>query len=212
MYDERYYRHREATRDFLIEAKLLYGMLRPREDSRILEVGCGGGAFLAFLEGMGHRPTGVDILEEAITAAKKTVARSEVIEATANRLPFPDGSYDRVVSQHLVEHIEDLPEALREWERVLEPGGIMAMCTPNRLYPCPSLFYDPSHVHLYSPDELQKVVREAGLAVDECMTVFPHLWKGKISVWIGVPLYRPFSRMSPFRQRGRSLLLSASVT
>lgn len=208
-YDERYYRSREATRDFAVEAELLYGLLRPGPDSRILEVGCGGGAFLAFLEGKGHRPTGVDVLEEALEAARRIAPRSEVLAADAASLPFADAAFDRLVTQHLVEHLDDFSSALAEWRRVLAPGGVMAICTPNRLYPCPSLFDDPGHVHVYGPEELRRAVEDAGFEVSDCLTVFPHLWKGKISVWIGVPLYRPFMRLPRFRERGRSLLLSA---
>ena len=212
MYDEGYYRARESTRDFTIEAKLLYEMLHPSPDSRILEVGCGGGAFLAFLEDKGHRATGVDVLEEAIEAARKVAGKSEVMMADAAELPFADASFDCLVSQHLVEHIEDLPGALAEWRRVLNGGGMMAVCTPNNLYPCPSLFNDPSHVHIYDPDELSRVVEEAGFEVEVCRTIFPHLLKGKISVKLGVPLYKVFRPLPPFRERGRTLLLSARKT
>lgn len=209
MYDERYYRRREATRDFLIEAKLLYGLLRPEPHSRILEVGCGGGALLSFLEAKGHEVTGVDVLEDAVKVSRGMVTRGEVLQADAGSLPFPDASFDRLVTQHLVEHLEDIARTLKEWRRVLIPGGVMAICTPNRLYPCPSLFDDPSHVHIYDPDELREVVGEAGFKVENCLTVFPHLWKGKISVLLGVPLYRQFLRLPSFRMAGRSLLLSA---
>lgn len=209
MYDEGYYRHRESTRDFLIEAKLLYDMLHPQTDSRILEVGCGGGALLAFLESKGHSPTGVDTLEEAIGAAGKTARKSRILMADAGDLPFPDGSFDRLISQHLVEHLEDLHGALKEWGRVLKTGGVLAICTPNRLYPCPSLFHDPGHAHIYDPMELREVVQEAGYRVENCRTVFPHLYRGKVSVKVGVPLYRLFAPLPPFKNTGRSLLLSA---
>lgn len=212
MYDEGYYRSRESTRDFLIEAALLYEMLRPPSDSRILEVGCGGGGFLAYLESKGHRPFGVDLLQEAVEAARSLAANSEILQADAYSLPFEDESFDCLVSQHLIEHLEDLPRALAEWRRVLRPGGNLAICTPNSRYPCPSLFYDPSHVHIYALEELKRAVCSAGFAIREGRTVFPHLWKGKISVKAGVPLYWLFEPLPLFRERGRTLLLAASKT
>ncbi len=209
MYDEGYYRYRESTRDFDIEAGLLYGMLRPAPGSRILEVGCGGGAFLSFLEGKGHTAVGVDILGEAVRLAAQAAPGSRVLEADAAELPFEDGAFDRLVSHHLVEHLEDLEGALREWRRVLVPGAVMAICTPNRLYPSPRIFDDPSHVHIYDRIELEGAVDEAGFHVEGSLTVFPHLWRDRISVEVGVPLYRAFSRLPYYRDRGRSLLLSA---
>ncbi|MBN2026828.1 MAG: class I SAM-dependent methyltransferase [Actinobacteria bacterium] len=209
MYNEGYYRYRESTRDFLIEARSLYSMLAPRPDSRVLEVGCGGGALLSFLEARGHNAVGVDILEEAVRLASQAAPSSRVIQCDAGELPFDSGSFDRLLSHHLVEHLDDLPGALEEWHRVLAPGSVMAICTPNRLYPSPRIFDDPSHVHVYDRRELAAVVEEAGFRVEDSLTVFPHLWRDRISVAVGVPLYRAFTRLPGFRDRGRSLLLSA---
>ena len=212
MYSEGYYRGRESSRSFVTEGKLLYEMLHPIPNSRILEVGCGGGAFLAFLESKGHVTTGVDVLEEAINAARKVATRSDILFADAGDLPFPDSSFDCLISQHLVEHLEDLTGVLAEWRRVLDDGGVMAMCTPNSRYPRPSFFHDPNHVHIYDSEELREVVSRAGFRVENCRTVFPHLLKGGISARVGVPLYRVFETLPPFRDRGRSLLLSAYKT
>jgi SAM-dependent methyltransferase len=209
LYSKGYYRYRESTLDFKIEARLLFGMLRPQPGSRILEVGCGGGALLSYLEGKGYAATGVDILEEAVNLASNTTNSCEILRAEAGDLPFEDGSFDRLVSQHLIEHLDDFPAVLAEWRRILAEGGVIAMCTPNRSYPCPVLFEDPSHVHIYEPGELRETVSGAGFQVERCMTVFPHLYKGKISIALGVPLYRFFKHVPSFRRRGRSLLLSA---
>lgn len=210
MYDEGYYRYRESTLDFRIEAKLLYDMLEPESDSRILEVGCGGGALLSFLRERGHEATGVDISGEAVAMAARAAPGCRVLEADAARLPFPDSSFDRLVGHHLVEHMENLAESLGEWRRVLAPGGRMAQCTPNRLYPSPRIFDDPGHVRIYECAELRDALREAGFEVERCRTVFPHLWKDRLSVAVGVPMYALFSRLPRYRDRGRSLLISAS--
>lgn len=209
MYDEQYYRSRENTRDFHIEARLLYELLDVRPGSRVLEVGCGGGAFLAFLEGLGHPAVGIDILEDAVAAARKSVSSSRVLQADAGRLPFEDSSFDRLVTHHLVEHLSDLPSALADWGRVLAPGGVIAICTPNRMYENPLIFDDPEHVHIYDRRELAKAVERAGFRVERCFTVFPGLGSGGLSIRAGVPLYRLFYRLPYFRDRGRSILLSA---
>ncbi len=212
LYDEGYYHHRESTRDFDIESALLYAMLAPEPASRILEIGCGGGALLSFLEDRGHGAVGVDILEEAVRLAALAAPSSTVIRCDAGDLPFADASFDRLVAHHLVEHLGDLAGALAEWRRVLRPGAVMALCTPNRLYPSPRIFDDPGHVRIYGRHELAAAVEGAGFQVCEAMTVFPHLARDRISVSLGVPLHRLFSRLPHYRDRGRSLLLSARRT
>jgi SAM-dependent methyltransferase len=212
LYDEGYYRNREQTRDFRVEADRLVGLLRLEPDSRVLEVGCGGGAFLSRLEKEGSRATGVDLLEDAVEAARKMVASSRVLVADTMALPFENSSFDRLASHHLVEHLDDLPAALSEWRRVLAPGGLIAICTPNRLYPDPDIFRDPEHRHIYDLDELKLAVEAAGFTVVESMTIFPSLWRNRISLTIGVPLYPLFSHLPYYRGRGRSILLSASKT
>jgi SAM-dependent methyltransferase len=209
LYDEEYYRYRESTRDFLIEAELLYSLLQPDARSRILEVGCGGGALLAFLAEKGHEAVGLDISEEAVSLAIRAAPICRVVRADAGVLPFEDSSFDRLLSHHLVEHLDDLPAALEDWRRVLAPGGIVAACTPNRLYPSPHVFEDPGHIHIYDGDELARMAEEAGFRVQRCFTVFPHLVKDRISIKVGVPAWRAFYRLPYFKQRGRSLLLSA---
>lgn len=211
MYDEGYYLYRESTRDFRIEAGLLFRLLSPRPGHRVLEVGCGGGALLAFLESRGFSAVGVDISDEAVRLAARAAPRSRVVRADASELPFEDASFERLVSHHLVEHLPDLPAALVEWKRVLAPGGRMAICTPNRLYPSPRIFDDPSHLRVYDRRELEEAVAGAGFEVKESFTIFPHLGKDRISVYLGVPLYRLFVSLPYFRERGRSIMLSATA-
>ncbi len=209
MYDEGYYRYREQTRDFRVESDILMRLLRLKPGCRVLEVGCGGGAFLSRLKEAGCDAVGVDFLEEAVAATRELVEQAAVFQADAARLPFEDSTFDRVVAHHLVEHLPDLPGALGEWKRVLTPGGTIVICTPNRLYPSPRIFDDPSHLHIYDRAELCYTVERAGFSVARSMTVFPGLSKDRISVAVGVPLYRLFRPLPYFKNRGRSILLSA---
>lgn len=209
LYDEGYYRYRESTRDFSIEAGLVLRMLEAAPGARVLEVGCGGGALLAFMRERGLDPTGSDLLGEAVRLAREAAPGCEVLEADAAALPFPDASYDRLVSHHLVEHLADAGSALAEWRRVLAPGGVMVICTPNRRYASPRIFEDPSHLHVFERRELVEEVEKAGFRVEESLTVFPHLWRDRISVKVGVPLWRLFYRLPRFKERGRTLLVKA---
>jgi ubiquinone/menaquinone biosynthesis C-methylase UbiE len=92
-----------------------------------LDAGCGTG-FLSFeLTARGHHVTGVDFAPAMIAEArKKAAARSVSIrfeEADAERLPFPAGSFDLVISRHVLWTLPHPEAAIDEWSRVLRPGG-----------------------------------------------------------------------------------------
>lgn len=93
----------------------------------VLDVGCGPGIFSLVLARMGCRVTGADLtpamLEEARANAAKLGLSADFVEADAARLPFPDGTFDAVVSRWLVWNLPDPALAYKEWLRVLKPGG-----------------------------------------------------------------------------------------
>lgn len=87
---------------------------------RILEIGAGTGLNLP------HYPPGADLVltEPDPHMARRARRRgAEVVEAPADALPFPDASFDTVVSTLVLCTVPDVPAALREIRRVLRPGG-----------------------------------------------------------------------------------------
>jgi ubiquinone/menaquinone biosynthesis C-methylase UbiE len=103
------------------------------DGARVLEVGTGSGAIAASLvEAVG--PTGhveaVDVVDERVV---KEGVRFTQVEGT--EVPFEDGSFDVVISNHVIEHVGDRSEQLRhlrELRRVLRPGGWAYLAMPNR--------------------------------------------------------------------------------
>ncbi len=102
-----------------------------RPDAEVLEVGSGSGGPAVYLAAeRGCRVTGVDINEHGVRNARALAsarglaerARFEVVDG-GRPLPFPDGQFDAVVSNDAMCHIADRAAALREWRRVLRPGG-----------------------------------------------------------------------------------------
>lgn len=102
------------------------GLLAPRPGERVLIVGCGTGADLAYL------PRGLEIVAGDLTPAMaeraaKRAARlglpAEVRVMDAQRLPFPDASFDAVLLHLILAVVPDPVAAIREAERVLRPGG-----------------------------------------------------------------------------------------
>jgi SAM-dependent methyltransferase len=114
---------------------------RPLDTSRILDVGCGTGHWLARMAGWGARPehlTGIDLRPEAIRAAVEACPGMSFAVARADHLPFDDASFD-LVSQFVVFSSildPDLRAAgAREMWRVLAPGG--AVLSFDMRYPNP---------------------------------------------------------------------------
>ncbi len=106
---------------------------RPRPTDRVLEIGCGTGAMLHHIRSLGADAVGIDIRGEAIEQARRQYGDMPMMEMTGDRLEFPDGSFDVVVSFDVLEHIPDTDRHLREVRRVLAPAGVYALQTPNLL-------------------------------------------------------------------------------
>jgi len=100
----------------------LYWLKRSlKKGSKILDLGCGGG--WEYL-GKNYETTGVDISEEAVEQAKKIYPNALV--ADLKELPFPDNTFDSVISLDIFGHIlkENKDQVLSEIKRVLKPNGI----------------------------------------------------------------------------------------
>lgn len=117
-------------------------------DGKILEIGCGTGGLLAAGLRSGLEIEGVDIALRWLVVARRRLddlgLSCPLVAASAERLPYPDASFDAVVADSVLEHLDDPREALEEWARVLRPGGTLLAWSPNRY----ALTVDP-HVRLW---------------------------------------------------------------
>lgn len=108
--------------------------------ARILEVGSGTGAWATALSLAGYDVTGIDPNEPGVRAATLRALRYPQIQprftvARGERIPYPDDSFDLVVSNQVMEHVEGREAFARECHRVLKPGGIMLHHMPNYGFP-----------------------------------------------------------------------------
>ena len=101
----------------------------------ILDVGTGPGFFAINLALAGHSVTGVDVTEEMLCHARENAAAygaaPRFLHQSGDALPFPDGSFDLVVSRNVLWNLERPVQALREWCRVLRPGGRLVYFDAN---------------------------------------------------------------------------------
>jgi ubiquinone/menaquinone biosynthesis C-methylase UbiE len=123
-----------------VEAKLAKALgSPPRRYDRMLEIGAGTGYFSLNLlrRGIVGAATATDISPGMLEVLKKSAGELgvevEAVTADAERLPFPDGSFDLVLGHAVLHHLPHLPVALDECARVLAPDGTLVfMGEPSR--------------------------------------------------------------------------------
>jgi SAM-dependent methyltransferase len=140
-----------------------------RRGSRLLEIGSGLGHLVGQLEGS-FETYGLDLNHWAVARSKSEAKRTQLETASAQALPYTNKSFGVVIIKHIVEHLPDPAQAVREIGRILEPGGILILATPNLdslLKPWKGSrwigYLDPTHISLKPPGEWVKLIREAGL-------------------------------------------------
>jgi SAM-dependent methyltransferase len=108
-----------------------YPARRTRPGERILEVGAGLGEQIAHQDLTGLDYHAIELRPEIAEDLRRRHpgVTVEVGDCQAS-LPYPDAHFDRVVAIHVLEHLPDLPSALREFHRVLRPGGEFCVVIP----------------------------------------------------------------------------------
>lgn len=157
----------------------------------LLEVGCGAGALALAAAARGCRVVATDISMRWIVLASKQIAEAgadgiALVCSSAEQAPFPPSSFDVVVASDVIEHAERQRDFVAGCARMLKPGGMLFLATPNRF----SLGLEPhvrlwgvgwlprplakryvravrrsgyDHVHLLSVLKLRRLLRRAGL-------------------------------------------------
>jgi SAM-dependent methyltransferase len=139
-------------------------------EDRLLEVGCGGGAFLHDALESGCRAVAIDHSPEMVRLAREqnraAVAekRAEIVEGDAHHLPFPDASCTCAVTTGSFGFWDRPVVALAEICRVLQPGGRFLLYAGTKELRGTPAAPEPmaSRVHWYEDDELAGLARAAG--------------------------------------------------
>lgn len=140
------------------------------DGGRVLEIGCGLGHLLGWLDNQ-YQVTGGDVNQWALEQARKNVPQGEFLELDAQDMSvFPDGHFNIVIAKHVVEHLPQPEKAVHEMGRLLASGGLLLLATPNLDSPMRARkgqdwvgYQDPTHISLKTPAEWLDMIRAAGM-------------------------------------------------
>jgi SAM-dependent methyltransferase len=163
----------DAQRGELVHAEHLARYLHAAPLARgraVLDAACGEGYGSAMLAAAGARSVvGVDIDGPTVEHARERHG-IDARRADVRELPFPDGTFDLVVSFETIEHVEDPERAVAEMRRVLRDDGTLVISTPN---PGEYLVSTEFHVREFDPAEFEALLRPH---FDSVELTFQHNW------------------------------------
>lgn len=139
----------------------------------LLEMGSGLGHLLGLLMD-DFACTGIDLDAWPVEQTRRNAPRAQAfVQSAADLSPFEDGQFSVVVALHLVEHLPDPAQTVREVYRLLQPGGLMLFATPNPGYglrrfkdtTTDAIGKDPTHINCQPPEVWREWSEAAGFRV-----------------------------------------------
>jgi len=154
----------------------------PKAEKHVLDIGCGLGLFLNIAREHGWCTSGIDVSDWAVEQAKQDYGLN-VSCGQLEQAEFEDNSFDVITLFQVLENIPDITEFLCEIKRVLKPGGLLVIRSPDasglifavadfiyrissaKIYSHLQPLYDSHHLYHFSKQTLQKLLGQTGLDV-----------------------------------------------
>lgn len=149
----------QITSDNPIHQRLLqaYYLAKPYIKGKLLELGCGEGRGIDVIAPLAEQYTAIDKIDPVIQKLKLKYPSYRFESDHFPPFPFPDNSFDSIVTFQVIEHIQDDELFVKEIHRILRPGGTALITTPNIRM---TLTRNPWHIREYTADELTTLCRK----------------------------------------------------
>jgi ubiquinone/menaquinone biosynthesis C-methylase UbiE len=141
--------HQRLLKAYVLATDLVRGNL--------LEVGCGEGRGVDWLMPRVENYSAIDKIVEVVNKLRAKHPSGNFVSGNIPPLPYPENSFDSIVSFQVIEHIKDDHSFLKEISRVLKPNGFALITTPNRPM---SLSRNPWHEREYTGEELATLAKK----------------------------------------------------
>ncbi len=140
----------------------------------VLEAGAGEGYGADLIATVATRVIGLDYDESAVAHIRARYPRVEMLHGNLAELPLPDASVDVVVNFQVIEHLWDQGQFVAECLRVLRPGGVLLMSTPNRITftPDSDTPLNPFHTRELNAAELTELLTAQGFTMEAMLGVY----------------------------------------
>jgi ubiquinone/menaquinone biosynthesis C-methylase UbiE len=171
------------------EYNTLQSMLELRPTDNLLDVGSGDGFWTVRFARHCAKVTGLEPDEQMLALAHTLYQRSNVeyVQGSAESIPYPNSTFDKVVSVSCLEHFADPLQGLREIARVLKPGGRLAISVDSLLPENSPLAFRQWHArrhfvtHYFSREQLLGMTKEVGLRSEPRIV---HLFRSRLAARI----------------------------
>jgi len=145
----------------------------PHDHGKLLELGCGLGHLLGLLQD-DFQCVGIDLIDYSVEQTKINAPKAEAYQMDVGEInQFEAGTFSAVVALHLVEHLPDPAETIRQVNRLLKPGGVWLFATPHPDYAFrrfkdrenDAIGKDKTHVNVHPPAQWREWCEAAGFTM-----------------------------------------------
>lgn len=153
------------VRRYTLSAKARLIQQRMPNKNNLLDIGCGSGAFLAFMAKEGWNCTGIEPSEKARAYAKQNYGLA--VYEPLRFFELPAQNYEVITMWHVLEHVHLLNEYIVQLKKLLKPGGLLLIAVPNSQaaeaehYGAAWAAYDvPRHLYHFAPSDMENLLQK----------------------------------------------------